>query len=182
VGGAGRRLLLNSEDEIDVIMDYAIYELGAPGTRVIDRYRERTGGRDPIERELLDAMAASAVGVYRVQSIDQQTCQLTLKQLAPAARDIIVTDINFSQSPLQGAVFFTRLLELPDSTMTGGAALMFEAAMQSKVSRLWAQSVPHERYPRIFKLHRRSGVPMAYASVEVQTRASQGDAATETDE
>ncbi len=182
VGAAERRLQLESEDEISVLMDYAIYEVGSPGTRVIDRYREHTGGGDPIERELLDAMAASAVGVYRVQSIDQQTCQLRLKQLAPAERDIIVTDINFSQSPVQGAVFFTRLLELPEFTMTGGAALVFEAAMQAKVSRLWAQSVPRERYRRIFKLHRRSGVPIAYASVEGQTRASQGDDATETDE
>jgi len=166
VGGAGHRLMLESEDQISVIMDYAIYEVGAPGMRVIDRYRERPGGKDQMERELLDAMAASAVGVYRVQAVDQQSCQLTLKQLAPAERDITVTDIGFSQSPIQRAVLFTRLLELPEFTMTGGAALVFEAALEAQILKLWAKAAPGAGYGQIFKLHRRRGVPISYATVE----------------
>jgi hypothetical protein len=58
--------MLHSEDEISGLMDYAIHEVGPEGARVIDRYRERPGGKDQVERELLDAAAASGVGLYRV--------------------------------------------------------------------------------------------------------------------
>jgi hypothetical protein len=170
--GAQHQLELESEDELSVLMDYAFYEVGQPGARVVDRYCEQPGGKDQLERELLDAMAASSVGLFRVGAIDKRLCQLTLKQLAPAERDVIITDINFSKSPIQGAVLFSRLLELSELIMTGGAALAFEGEMEAQVVRLWAQSVPRERYRRIFKLHRLKGVPMVYADVARRRRAS----------
>jgi hypothetical protein len=138
----------------------------------VDRYRDQPGGKDQVERELLDAMVASSVGLYRVGAIDKRLCQLTLKQLASAQRDVIITDINFSKSPIQGAVLFSRLLELPEFTMTGGAALAFEGEVEAQAVRLWAQTVPRERYRRIFKLHRRKGVPMVYADVARRRRAN----------
>jgi hypothetical protein len=165
VSGAGRQLLLDSEDQISVIMDYAIYEVGKPGTRVIDLYRERSGSAAPIERELLEAMTASAVGVYRVESFDEPAGRLLLKQLAPVERELLLTDISLSRSRKPGVVMFTRLFELPEFAMTGGAALLFKAALEANVVRLWAETAPGARYGEIFKLHRRRGVPITYASV-----------------
>ena len=162
---SGRRLQIQSEDEISVIMDYALHEVGTPGARVIDQYRQRPGGKNPLERELLQAAAASAVGVYRVQSVDPRACQLTLRQLAPVQREVTVIDISFSQSPIHGAVFFTRLLELSEFNMTGGAALFFTAALEAQVMQAWSQTEPGGRYRQVFELHRRSGVPLNYASV-----------------
>ena len=49
--------------------------------------------------------------------------------------------------------------------MTAGAALAFQGEMETQLARIWVQTVPRERYRRIFKLHRRQGVPMAYADV-----------------
>jgi hypothetical protein len=177
--GAQRRLELESEDELSVLMDYAFHEVGQPGARVVDRYREQTGGQDQVERELLDAMVASAIGLYRVAAIDKRLCQLTLKQLALPERDLIVTDINFSKSPVQDVVLFSRLLELPEITMTAGAALAFQGEMETQLARIWVQTVPRERYRRIFKLYRRQGVPMAYADVARPRRG--GKAATPSD-
>jgi hypothetical protein len=111
-------------------------------------------------------MVASSVGVYRVEAVDRPTCQLTLQQLAPAERVIAITDINFSRSPVQSAVLFTRLLELPEFSMTGGAALVFEAAWQAEVLRAWSQTAPGLRYRRIFELQRRAGIQLTYAEVE----------------
>jgi len=170
VGVAGRRLNLDSEAQLSVVLDYAIYELGAPGARLIDRYRQRPGGRDPVERELLDAMAASSVGVYRVEAVDRPACQLNLQQLAPVERVIAITDISFSQSAVPGTLFFSRLLELPEFSMTGGAALVFEAAHQADVLRLWLQTAPGLRYGRIFEYQRRAGTPTNYAGVEQDRR------------
>ena len=63
--GAQRRLKLESESELSVLMDYAFCEVGPPGARVMDRYRAQPGGKDSVERELLDAMAVSAIALYR---------------------------------------------------------------------------------------------------------------------
>jgi hypothetical protein len=165
-------LALASESELSVLMDYAFHEVGQPGARVVDRYREQPGGMDQVERELLEAMSASNVGLYRIAAVDKRLCQLVLKQLAPAERDVTLTDVNFSQSPVLGAALFSRLLELPGLTMTAGAALAFAGEMVDQLVRIWAQTVPHDRYRCIFKLHRRKGVPMAYADVAKPRRDS----------
>jgi hypothetical protein len=180
--GVQRRLELESEDELSVLMDYAFYEVGQPGARLIDRYREQPGGKDRVERELLDAMAASAIGLYHVESVDKSLRQLTLKQLAPAESDVTITDINFSKSPVLGAVLFSRLLGLPEFTMTSGAALAFEAEMEAQLVRMWAQTLPRERYRRIFKLYRRQGVPMAYADVAKPRRGNKAADQSDLDE
>jgi hypothetical protein len=111
------------------------------------------------------------VGVYRVEAVDQPTCQLTLQQLAPVERVIAITDISFSRSPVQGAVLFTRLLELREFSMTGGAALVFEAARQADVLLAWSQTAPGLRYRRIFEQQRQTGIPMTYAQVEQGRRS-----------
>ena len=63
--------------------------------------------------------------------------------------------------------------------MTAGAALAFAGEMFDQLVRIWAQTAPHERYRRIFKLYRRKGVPMAYADVARPRRG--GKAATPSD-
>jgi hypothetical protein len=180
--GAQRRLELESEDELSVLMDYAFYEVGQPGAHVVDRYREHPGGQDQLERELLDAMVAARVSLYRVEAVDKRLSQLTLKQLTPAERDVTLTDINFSKSRVHGAVLFSRLLELPGVTMTSGAALAFQRDMEAQLARLWTQTVPRERYRRIFKLYRRKGVPMAYADVAKPRRDSKAANQSDLDE
>ncbi len=162
---SGRRLVLESTDELSVVMDYALYEVGAPGARVVDRYHAETGGANQTERELLDAMAAAAASLWRVEAVDKRLCQLTLKQLALAERSATIIDINFSRLPVQGAVIFSRLLALPQFTMTGGAVLVFDDKQEAPLRQLWAKSAPGGRYRRIFKFHRQHGIPIAYADV-----------------
>src|SRR5258708_33647095 len=76
--GAQRRLELESEDELSVLMDYAVYEVGEPGARVVDRYHAQPSGQDQLERELLDAMAAARGGLYRVEAVGKRLRQVTL--------------------------------------------------------------------------------------------------------
>ena len=168
--GSGRQLVLESTDELSVVMDYALFEVGALRARVVDRYRAETGGADPTERELLDAAVASAAGLWRVETVDKRLCRLTLKQLAAAERSVTIIDISFSQLPVQGAVLFSRLFELSEFAMTGGAVLVFEDKQAASLLQLWAQAEPRERYRQIFKLHRRQGIPMAYADVSRRRR------------
>jgi hypothetical protein len=49
-------------------------------------------------------------------------------------------------------LIFSRLLELPEFAMTGGAALAFPRESEAELMRRWAQSMPRERYRWIFKL------------------------------
>jgi hypothetical protein len=90
-------------------------------------------------------------------------------------------DINLSRSGEQNMVLFTRLLELPEFKMMSGTALAFKGALEDELVRLWAQAAPRARYPRIFKLYRRSGLPMAYTGVEASRHRSETDDKTSDD-
>ena len=69
-------------------------------------------------------------------------------------------------------MIFSRLLELPEFAMTGGAALAFPRESEAERMQRWAQSMPRERYRWIFKLYRRSGVRVTYADDGSRGRAS----------
>jgi hypothetical protein len=162
--GKNHRLTLESEGELSVVMDYAICEAGKPGERVIDRYRAQAGSQDSMEQTLQDAIAASRMGLYRIESVDARLCQLHLKELAQGERTVTIMEINLSQSDATGYVLFTRLLELPELVMTGGAALPFPSEMEARLAKIWNTPAGRERYGRIFKLHRRHGISVLYAS------------------
>ena len=173
--GENRRLILESEDELNVVMDYALFEVGKPGERVIDRYRQQSSGQSALEQALLDAMAVSRMGLYRVESMEARLRQLHLKELAQVERRVSIMDINFSQSDVTGFGLFTRLLELPELVMTGGAALPFPPDLEARLVKLWNTPAGREKYSRIFKLHRRHGTPVVYASTTSPQRRSGKD-------
>ena len=168
--GENRRLILESEDELSVVMDYALYEVGKPGERVIDRYRQQPGGQDALEQKLLDAMATSRMGLYRIESAAARLRQLDLKELATVEQTVTIMDINLSRFDVTGYGLFTRLLELPELVMTGGAALPFPPEMEARLVKIWNTPGGRERYGRIFKLHRRHGIPVVYAGGLARSR------------
>lgn len=55
--GKKRVLVLESEGDLSVVMDFILYEIrNREGKNLVERYAEEKGGVDAIERELLMAM------------------------------------------------------------------------------------------------------------------------------
>jgi len=164
--GRNRQLFLDSEDDLDVLMDFALYEIAHQGLNIVQRYQAAPGGQNQVERTLLAAMVRAQTSLFRVESSAPQRGTVSLRSLVGAERTITLTDINFSQTMIPGLVVFLRPIELPECTMTSGIAFVFAPALApalaQKWERQWARQNTAERYAEIFKLSKRKGYEVMF--------------------
>src|SRR5437870_9179789 len=73
-----KRLVLGTEDDTSVLMDFGLYEVPRQGRQLIKRYQEEKGGSNEVERDLLAAMIEATTGLFEVKQIYRRKCQLDL--------------------------------------------------------------------------------------------------------
>ncbi len=156
------RLMLESEAEMDVVMDFALYEVPSDGRNLVTRYADERGGSSKTERDLLAAMRATRSGLFRITAVHPTICQLELADLIESERILKLTDIALSQSIEGEIIFFFRPLELAEFTMTSGIGFPFPARMKKELLDVWRKRGPAERYAKYFELSHRSGISMNY--------------------
>lgn len=117
------RLVLDSEQELAVIMDYAIHQVRRDGSIAIDRYLAAAPyPPDSTEMKLLGAMGEARFGLFQANRL--------IRGVGIMARDVLrdegglLVDVSFSRSLTRGDVIAGHVLFLPDGfRMCTGAAL-----------------------------------------------------------
>lgn len=164
--GRDRQLVLDSEGDLSVLMDFALYEVLEQGKSIVERYQKEVGGRNAVERNLLKAMVGARPGLFRVEEVMPQRYGIALNSLVEIDREISLTDINLSQTMGDGLVVFLRPVELATFTMTSGIGFVFPGRMEQELIRLWGpgqgQSESARRYAEFFKLNKSKGIPTLY--------------------
>lgn len=178
--GGGRQLILDSEDDLSVLMDYALYEYRVRGKNAVEQYQEEIGGETQIERELLVAMVASSTSLFEIESVSRRRCVIHLNDLINEGCTINLVDINFSQRVTPDWLLFIRPITLENFSMTSGIAFIFPEHLRDELLQRWhrpqarrkrpAQSVSAVRYATFFKLSKRKGIEVRYEDVERRSR------------
>src|SRR6266568_702830 len=65
----GDTFVFESEAEMNVLMDYALYEHRLGGQSLVQRYREQTTSLSPMQGELLDGMCQSYTSLFRITEV-----------------------------------------------------------------------------------------------------------------
>ena len=155
------------QESIDTILDVCELKDGGELRKVVvagcmvERYQEEKGASNRIERDLLASMVKARTGLFKVEGISSQRYSLELQGLVEE-RKVILTDINFSRSMIQGLVVFFRPIELAEFTMTSGVAFIFPEEMERRLVARWARWDQAERYARFFKLSKSKGLSTLY--------------------
>ncbi len=171
--GAGRQLLFDHEGDISVLADYVVYEYRREGQNTVTRYQATVGGANPIERELLAAMATATTSLFRIEGISRPARLIHLRDLVQEDRCLDLTDIAFSQSLSSGYVLFLRPIILSALTMTSGFAFSFPESLEADLLRRWhslerdhrGTALSSKRYAAFFKLSKRQGIETRYKDV-----------------
>lgn len=127
-------LVLGSESEMAVLMDYSIYDYRWDGLNVIERYINQTHlevGSD--QRILLDAMLEARYSLFVVDEIE--------KGAGVQTRDLFrgdggfIMDIGMSETGVKNLVFASRVITPRDSgfSMTTGAMLPADRSIMAKI-------------------------------------------------
>jgi hypothetical protein len=118
----GNTLVLDTEDEIVVLMDYCIHDVRRRGQNAVERYlAESPPAPDSDDMVLLQAMRQARYALLAVEAIE--------RGVGVHVRDLLrdeplfLTDIGFSTTAQTGAVMASRVMTVDGITMTTGAAL-----------------------------------------------------------
>jgi hypothetical protein len=176
--GRDNILVFDSESEISVLMDYALYEYEKQGKNLVERYHEEIGGETPLEEELLAAMLNASTSLYQVKSISKRTHTLQLRDLIHEGHTLTLMDINFSKTITSARLLFIRPLTLENFSMTSGFALIFSEHLKPRLIKQWQdiqrrssyrthgrkakQSVSAQRHVAFFKLSKRQNIQVRY--------------------
>jgi hypothetical protein len=167
----GNTFVFESEAEMNVLMDYALYEYRRHGQSLVQRYREQTTSLSPMQRELLAGMCQAYTSLFRITEVQAAESTLVLADRLQQREDIPLIDILFSRTVEPDMLLFTRVIPLPMMNMTAGIAFVFpgdsEASLLRRYKRLSkrvkADTESARRLVAFFQLNRTEGIEVAFA-------------------
>jgi len=134
-------MVLDTEDQVGVLMDYAFHDCFRDGENAVDRYAaENPPVPNSDEEALLAAMTAAFFSIFHVDDVITNI-GVRVSDLLTGRRHLIV-DVGFGETAVPGFVIASRILPLDDFAMTGGAALPANAdALQDIIDHLTAEQI-----------------------------------------
>ncbi|MCI0461510.1 MAG: SEC-C domain-containing protein, partial [Gemmataceae bacterium] len=115
-------LVLDSEDQIAVLMDYCIYEVRRRGRTAFEQYlADSPPAPDSDEMVLLKAMQQAHHSLFLVEAAERGV-GVTVRDLLRGDTHFIM-DVGFSQTAQPGLVLAFRITSPENFSMTTGAAL-----------------------------------------------------------
>lgn len=163
-------MVFDREEEMSVLMDFFLNEYQVGTKNYVEIYKEKVGGQNEIEKEILDALLSSYTSLFKILSTSQAENTLLLNDILNNKSDIKLTDINFSKTATPGFLLFTRLVPFKDFNATSGVSFAFPGDLEEKILRKYkklrekVKSDSHsiKRYVSFFKLSRTEGLEVGY--------------------
>ncbi len=167
----GDTFVFESEAEMNVLMDYALYEYRVHGQTLVQGYREKTTPLSPMQQELLDGMCQSYTSLFRIMAVQSTESVLVLADRLQQREDIPLVDIMFSRTAEPGMLLFTRVVPLSVMNMTAGIAFAFPGGTEAHLLRRYkrlskrvkADTESARRLVVFFQLNRTDGIEVAFA-------------------
>jgi hypothetical protein len=131
----GGTFIFDSEEEMSVLMDFALNEYKVNNKNAVEIYKEKVGWQNEIEKDILDALFSSYTSLFKITSISEVENTLLLNDILNNKSDIKLTDINFSKTAAPGFLLFTRLVPFKDFNATSGVSFAFPGDLEEKILR-----------------------------------------------
>lgn len=163
-------LVFDSEDEMDVLMDFALNEYRVNNQNAVELYRRQTGLENEIEEEILDALVSSYTSLFKITSVSKRQHLLVLSDLLNRREDIELIDIGFSRTAIPGLLLFLRVVHCKDFNMSSGIAFVFPGDLEDyllgRYKRLRGRAKSRQnsikRFVSFYKLSKTDGIEVRY--------------------
>lgn len=131
----GDLLLLDTEDEIAVLMDYSLHDVRRHGINAIEAFlRSSPPAQDSDEWVLLQALRQSRFSLFAVESVERDVGVLVRDLLRDET--LFLVDVGLGQTARVGMVLAARVMAPEGIGMTTGAALSLGVLNRTRRARL----------------------------------------------
>ncbi len=166
----GDTLILEKEEELGTLMDFALHDYKVNKKNIIEIYKEKASPLNETEKEVLDALLLSYTSLFKIVSISKKENSLLLSDLLNKKDGIRLIDIAFSEHAVLGLLLFTRLVPFEDFNVTTGAVMAFPGKLEDYIIKKFtkmSRKVPSadeavKRYVTFFKLSKTHGIEVRY--------------------
>lgn len=133
----GGKIVFSGEQESDVLMDFALYDFREEGQTAVERYAEKAGGEDEIEKELLKGLLASYTSLFREASVSREGRTIELEDVLGDRGRVQIIDKGLSMSCAEHTLLFLRIVPLKDFNMTSGIFFAFPETTKGRMLRAY---------------------------------------------
>lgn len=169
----GKSLLLESEEEINFLMDLLLYEYDVAGKTFIQRYLADNTALEDATRELLEAGSKAYTSLFKIVATQPQASTVTLKNLLTEQEEIQITDISMSKSIAPNHLIFTRIVTFSDFNMSSGMYCIFPPESEPIILKRYpilmrkvkSDDTSIQRLVAFFKLNRTEGLQVLTRNV-----------------
>lgn len=129
-------LLLETEDELSVLMDYCIYHYRRNGVNTVSRYLTLfPPAEDSLEMELLQAMRQAHYSLFQVKAANAGKGLMLWDMMRD--NDIFLLDLNLSRTVQPGYLIAGHVLPMEGYYMSSGAILpITESLLKGEITRI----------------------------------------------
>jgi hypothetical protein len=133
----GGKIVFSGEQESDVLMDFALNDFREGGMTAVERYAEKAGGADEIEKELIEGLLASYTSLFREASVSRESRTIELEDVLGGKGRVQIIDKGLSMSYAEHTLLFLRIVPLKAFNMTSGIFFAFPEGTKSRMLRAY---------------------------------------------
>lgn len=165
------KIVFDNEDETSVLMDFALNDYRFVNKTVVEKYSEKYGWKNTIEKDIFNALSNSYTSLFKITSISRSNNTLILTDILNKENDIKLIDIAFSNTITHSNyLLFTRILPFKDFNMTSGVSFIFRSNMENylikqykkKKNEIKSNNEDIRRFVTFYKLHKKHGIDVSY--------------------
>jgi hypothetical protein len=167
--GAEDTLVFDTEEDMDVLMDFALNDYRQQERTAVEMAWDKQGWENEGEKDYLKALLRSYTSLFKVISINESENTIEIKDVLNE-KSLKLTDIACSKSAIQGILLFFRLIPCGDFNMTSGVSFAFRGDTEDHLQTVYkqmsrtieSQPEPVKRYVSFYKLDRKYGLEVRY--------------------
>jgi hypothetical protein len=162
----GKSIIMDSDEELNFLMDFSLYEYRVDGKNFLERYQESNSELDQNEAKIIAAQLLAYTSLFKIIDTNPSNATLLLSDLLNNGQEITMMDINLSATAINGSLLFTRLVPFKDIYMYSGMFCAFHQSYErallkeykSKMKKVKSDIESQQRFIAFYKLSKTKGI------------------------
>jgi hypothetical protein len=162
----GKSIIMDSDEELNFLMDFSLYEYRVDGKNFLERYQESNSELDQNEAKIIAAQLLAYTSLFKIIDTNPSSASLLLSDLLNNGQEIKMMDINLSTTATNGSLLFTRLVPFKDIYMYSGMFCAFHQSYErallkeykSKMKKVKSDIESQQRFMAFYKLSKNKGI------------------------
>ena len=130
-------IIFKSEAESDILMEFALNDYREDGRSASERFKEKRGGEDEIENELLEGYVSAYTSLFKITSTSRENRTVNLEDVLHNGRQVQIRDNGLSMSHPRHTLLFLRIIPLKNFNMDSGIFFAFPEEAKSRMMRAY---------------------------------------------